>query len=234
MPPSPPIRSSQAYTTGGSARRKENAERMRKAEEIKKVNEWMMKSRGPLEELYRGAAAYGKEDTVAGVKNLSMSDTVEHGKTEGSQGVLQATQEWLKGALKAAEELDAAAGQQEQKQGSSGVGAAGEPNDVVVPGGNAPPEPMMGTAGGGDREEMGARRRIPERGVLRGKKLVQQMKNVAQYVVVRSTTAEEAYADLWEAAMEIATKATEAGCGVPTGGLQLQLSSMLQHSCHHP
>ncbi|CAN0004632.1 unnamed protein product [Pylaiella littoralis] len=70
-------------------------------------------------------------------------------------------------------------------------------------------------AGVGNREEEesppgGAPRLLP------GKELVKRMKDVSQYIVARSKTAEEAYSDVYEVIMEMADRAASRGCSVPT------------------
>lgn len=41
---------------------------------------------------------------------------------------------------------------------------------------------------------------------------------IAQYLVVRSRTAEEVYADVWEVVNDMADRAANHGCSIPTEG----------------
>lgn len=41
---------------------------------------------------------------------------------------------------------------------------------------------------------------------------------ISQFIVARSKTAEEAYGDVWEVVMEMAGRAANRGCSVPTDG----------------
>ncbi|CAN0071617.1 unnamed protein product [Ectocarpus sp. 12 AP-2014] len=66
---------------------------------------------------------------------------------------------------------------------------------------------------GGDEEASGEAAEPP---LLPGKELVKRMKNISQYIVARSKTAEEAYSDTWEVVMEMADRAASRGCDVPT------------------
>lgn len=49
---------------------------------------------------------------------------------------------------------------------------------------------------------------------------------IAQYVVARSKTAEEAYADVWEVVTEMAERAATRGCSVPTEGEMMRPTHM--------
>ncbi|CBJ31484.1 expressed unknown protein [Ectocarpus siliculosus] len=83
-----------------------------------------------------------------------------------------------------------------------------------VNGGVAVEELAAETEGqGGDEEASGKAAEPP---LLPGKELVKRMKNISQYVVARSKTAEEAYSDTWEVVMEMADRAASRGCDVPT------------------
>ncbi|CAB1116868.1 unnamed protein product [Ectocarpus sp. CCAP 1310/34] len=70
------------------------------------------------------------------------------------------------------------------------------------------------TEGQGGDEEASAEAAKPP--LLPGKELVKRMKNISQYIVTRSKTAEEAYSDTWEVVMEMADRAASRGCDVPT------------------
>eukprot|EP00752_Nemacystus_decipiens_P001639 g1594.t1 len=69
-----------------------------------------------------------------------------------------------------------------------------------------------GPAGG----EAAVERTVEGAVVLPGKELVKRMKDISQYIVTRSKTAEEAYSDVWEVVMEMADRAALRGCSVPT------------------
>ncbi|KAG5189354.1 hypothetical protein JKP88DRAFT_353126 [Tribonema minus] len=182
--------------SGGTPQRSKPEGRRGKKQAPRPDKEWAPRVRVALESAYAKAAVSASDDKVE-PRGAAPATSV---------AVLQATMEWVARVLQEAEDVKETSGYEgtsvsRQLRGAHAHQSALRPDDDAC---SPPPaHPVRSLA-----------RCLQNRGLV-SSTVVRRMRSVAAYSVTRSATAEDLFADVWDAVVELTQRAAEAGCAVP-------------------